>query len=332
MAVPEPYDVHGLWARVKPLSGWPDTNEDTVNSLAVAWRDASPALTPAVKVEPDDIRHAWRDGPGGLYATRVGDNAKRTEIAQLSCRQLHNHASEFARIVRQTKEDISKYVGTCADVYATVPERARDDFVGRVAKHVNKYLADGAGAVAALDSGVTAQRPSTEPFAEYDEIVRFILDEMVRNSNSTEVQRIRDAIERGAGLKTITGLYDWYNLVKTGGPYDHKGPIGDIITGDNWFTPIPGVPAEIRHDVWSNIHYGYVGRQAGIDDYILHTGANLADIKENGRTQPGDQAAIQIGIDLADRYGPGELTTARVTEAIMRDYDRLVATGMIRPL
>lgn len=39
---------------------WLYTDEDKVQALAVAWRVASLAFTP-VRVEPNDIRYAWRD-------------------------------------------------------------------------------------------------------------------------------------------------------------------------------------------------------------------------------------------------------------------------------
>lgn len=340
MVVPEPNDSHGLWARVKPLSGWPDTNEDTVNSLAGAWQGAAQAFTP-VKVEPGDIRQAWRDPAGATYSTQVGDTAKLTEIAQLSCRQLHNRVKAFTSIVSRTKQDIHTLVSNEAEQYGKLPTKgpSRAGFVKLVAAEVNRRLKDATTEVEGIDSRVTAQTPSPsqDPFAEFDGILTFITDEMTRNANSADVQHIRDLLkEKVNPFKSLKDKVEaalaWKDLVETGGPWDHKSKIRGEMTGGNQFTPIPGVPGEIRFDVWSNIHYGYVGTQAGFDSIALHTGANAADLWENGHTDPSDQAAVQIGIDLAHRYGPDALRPEHVSQIIMDNYDKLVRADGIRPL
>ena len=87
------------------------------------------------------------------------------------------------------------------------------------------------------------------------------------------------------------------------------------------------------YDIWSNIHYGYVGAAIGFDEAELINGAGLAQIGSdayrdmNGKKWPAmqnhpengpwpasaddipDHISIQLGIDLFARVIPGALTT-----------------------
>lgn len=69
-----------------------------------------------------------------------------------------------------------------------------------------------------------------------------------------------------------------------------------------FWTPVPGDPAPeiVRYDIWSNIHYGYVGRAHNIPENILRDGAALADL---GAPARGDRIAIDIGFDLWRTWG-----------------------------
>src|SRR3546814_10133074 len=62
-------------------------------------------------------------------------------------------------------------------------------------------------------------------------------------------------------------------------------------TAENQYTPIPGVPWEVRYDVWSNIHYGYVGTEIGMDDWVLRAGANGAEPLEHPDIAHSDRSA-----------------------------------------
>lgn len=65
------------------------------------------------------------------------------------------------------------------------------------------------------------------------------------------------------------------------------------IAGDNEY--------EWYYDIWSNIHYGYVGKGVGFTGFELITGQNMGGIA--GRTDPFDQETVQLGIDLWDLHG-----------------------------
>ena len=52
------------------------------------------------------------------------------------------------------------------------------------------------------------------------------------------------------------------------------------------------------YDVPGNIHFGYIGRMAGIRPWVLHKGADRA--QKGGVDDPKDTVAINIGINMAD--------------------------------
>jgi len=96
------------------------------------------------------------------------------------------------------------------------------------------------------------------------------------------------------------------------------------------FTPMP-TGDKVRYDIWSNIHYGYVGTDVGFSSDILDKGADLADLAGQDRTDPGDQIAVEIGIDLRRRYSPNQLSPSVIYDAVMGRYDDLRDAGIIRP-
>ena len=61
------------------------------------------------------------------------------------------------------------------------------------------------------------------------------------------------------------------------------------------------------YDVWSNIHYGYVGLSVGFDEKTLLGGADLAQVidssGENAEDTGDDKTSIKIGFALYYKYG-----------------------------
>jgi hypothetical protein len=183
----------------------------------------------------------------------------------------------------------------------------------------------------------------TQPLAQVDEvspIAAYILKEMASNAGG------RDALQM-LGLNTIahadcgdeTPLWKqlldgpalhvcayttrsarsfayarWAMQVRQNGPWDHKPHIGKKFPAQR--------PYHHRYhgrtyyyDIWSNIHYGYVGRACGFTRGELLDGAGLEQIgstllrggwptEERGVEgmrrfdDPSDRHSIQIGIDL----------------------------------
>lgn len=122
---------------------------------------------------------------------------------------------------------------------------------------------------------------------------------------------------------------DWFLKVRTNGEWDHKQRILDLQDRAH-FTEIPGTTAELSYEAWSNIHYGYVGNDVNFSSFVLHAGANIADQVSHGEVDPGDQAAIQIGINFREKYGPEELRPEHLHQAILENYEELRDAGKIR--
>lgn len=181
----------------------------------------------------------------------------------------------------------------------------------------------------------TYQKMSVQPgppgTGEYNGIQQFMFDEMVNNSGSFAVAELQGL--NALGLPGKAPAYaTWAALVRPNGVWDHKQRILDRTAGDNKFTPLPGGNGNIRYDAWSNIHYGYVGVQAGFSPAELRGGADLADVfGSNGKPDPGDDVAVRIGIELRQQYGPGELRPEYIDQAIERHRAELEQTGMISP-
>jgi hypothetical protein len=90
---------------------------------------------------------------------------------------------------------------------------------------------------------------------------------------------------------------------------------------DSLYIDVPGTDQRMYYDVWSNIHYGYVGREAGFTGQELQDGGKVPILA--GETTEADIITVQIGIDLYDSYTPEELTPGIVHNAITARWDAL---------
>lgn len=88
------------------------------------------------------------------------------------------------------------------------------------------------------------------------------------------------------------------------------------------------------YDIWSNIHYGFIGIHAGFLPETLTAGASVAQYLQDRKSKNGtqyhpengafynrfddisDQISIQIGIKLAQEKTPQELTVSDLTNRI----------------
>lgn len=131
-------------------------------------------------------------------------------------------------------------------------------------------------------------------------------------------------------------LISWGLNVRQNGIWDHKPLIAARFHPRN-----PGGPQHWHqynttlyyYDVWSNIHYGFVGKAAGFSDAVLLDGAGLEQIGSTllrlSRPQrdstvsglrawddPHDRAGIEMGIRLY-QTNPGNLTTPILLNTII---------------
>jgi hypothetical protein len=169
-------------------------------------------------------------------------------------------------------------------------------------------------------------------------------NEMIVNAQSTEVTEIRDMLTgaradrifpvigepgdraaRGGMVigDTLQAALRWRDLVRSHAKWDHKPKLRQMLhLGSNLHFAIQGdTTHEYYYDIWSNIHFGYVGRAAGFSGSMLQWGAARGGAA--GRNDPVDVETVQIGIDLWDRYGT-KLTQQQLNLEILQRKQRLL--------
>lgn len=140
-------------------------------------------------------------------------------------------------------------------------------------------------------------------------------------------------------------MLDWKNMVGTGKPWDHKAAIRKAF-GDWADDGASGL--RYRFDIWSNVHYGFVGRFIGFSAWLLKAGAGYAQVAAGTVTEgywsrrfetlgdgdfmaafddPLDQAALMVGVDLWDNNR--KATTVAQFVAMMRARAGSLATEAI---
>jgi RHS repeat-associated protein len=155
-------------------------------------------------------------------------------------------------------------------------------------------------------------------YRRYDRVLSWMTEQMRSNGRQYEGFLDRVPPDGGifAGVGWVTSVTLWFFLkVGPGGEWDHKKQLsrlvgvdprfhqGDLLPSgrrvNGFYTPIRGDPIDERlyYDVWSNIHYGYVGRAIGFGRRFLLEGQNnpLA-----GQSGPADDLSVRIGMDLWD--------------------------------
>lgn len=127
---------------------------------------------------------------------------------------------------------------------------------------------------------------------------------------------------------TAAAMALWAERVGQGRPWDHKVIIAQQF-GGVWHKQ---GEVDYFYDIWSNIHYGYVGRAGGLSESVLLDGAGLEQIASDSirkvqkwakRKGPhrsadieglrawddiGDRVAISIGVKLHKLHPNGGIT------------------------
>jgi hypothetical protein len=86
--------------------------------------------------------------------------------------------------------------------------------------------------------------------------------------------------------------------------------------GNGYYFPVREDPRhEYFYDIWSNIHYGYVGIAAGFDADTLQW-AHASRLPFTGGHDPADTVSVQAGIDLWKTRGIA-LTKNQLHEEIL---------------
>ncbi len=199
-------------------------------------------------------------------------------------------------------------------------------------------------------------------------VAEYIVQEIKTNVKSLAVKQMQILLNPPWYLKMlpsalisnrISALAIWTYQVRQDGPWDHKPIIRnkfEAIAVER-LTKEQNLSKTFYHkykrhdyflDIWSNIHYGYVGAAAGLSNFELLDGAGLEQIgsdeiaiakgnmkrREAGPksgaekwTNPRDfddipdRASIQLGIDLFKKYGltAKGLTAQSVLDALEKN-------------
>jgi len=118
----------------------------------------------------------------------------------------------------------------------------------------------------------------------------FICDEIKRNVKSDSVRELR---KLNGGMNSKRGIIDitqqkkkaylkFAGFVNYGGDWDHKSDILELQDRQHWACD-HRMKRKFRYDIWSNIHYGFIGRYAGFTEFELTSGAGVAQVMGNWR-------------------------------------------------
>lgn len=136
---------------------------------------------------------------------------------------------------------------------------------------------------------------------------------------------------------TAAAMALWAERVGQNRPWDHKVTIGQQFGGP-WQKQ---GQVDYFYDIWSNIHYGYVGRVGGLSEGVLLDGAGLEQIasdsirkvqKWDERKGPhrsadiegmrawddiGDRVSISIGVKLYKQHPNGGITAKMLMDEVL---------------
>lgn len=154
MAVAEPTTAYGLWPQVKARSGWPESNEDMLTTLATDWKSGSDTFAAAAEHPLGALNAAWGDPAGADMATRASQTLDTTLDSANRMSRLSGITMGFAGHVAEKKTGIRDLIETNVAPYAMtamlpagVAQAAQESFVSTLAGHVNQMMSSAAAAV-----------------------------------------------------------------------------------------------------------------------------------------------------------------------------------------
>ncbi|CAM5385528.1 hypothetical protein GCM10010343_46140 [Streptomyces avidinii] len=217
--------------------------------------------------------------------------------------------------------------------------RAVDELDKAVKQALEAVVVDGNildGTIGGFNASATPVIPPTgsaRSEQKFTDAEKWIFDEMKRNAKSDTVGQMRSLLNkpewyefgRNYGSDINAALTMWGVKVAPGQDWDHKPQLQeryDLQTLDDYYFKQPGTNREVFYDIYSNVHYGYVGRAAGIDADTLIKGASLGETLLTGDDDQGDQITMRIGIDLYDKYGDN-LTEEQLRQGINDAMDQM---------
>jgi DDE superfamily endonuclease/Bacterial toxin 44 len=126
---------------------------------------------------------------------------------------------------------------------------------------------------------------------------------------------------KGERLYVCPKICPWDHKPKIANQYSMgRRPAWNPVRPKDFYTAIPGTKKQVYYDIWSNIHYGFVGRAAGFSRDALIKGSHspLA-----GKTDEGDDFTVDLGVDLYEKYGSGGMTGENLDQAVRGNLDTM---------
>jgi len=222
-----------------------------------------------------------------------------------------------------------------------------------------------AGSISPIKTSLAEKKPQPVICKDPDlmeQVARFIAGEMNRNITHPSVVKMKkltsfDATEEHAKFRklpwyarllppdfqammvgnTAAAMALWVERVGQNRPWDHKVAIAQRF-GRVWHKQ---GEVDYYYDIWSNIHYGYVGRAGGLSESVLLDGAGLEQIASDSirKVQDwdeqdgprryadidgmrawvdiGDHVSISIGIKLYTQHPNGGITAKVLMEEVL---------------
>jgi hypothetical protein len=137
--------------------------------------------------------------------------------------------------------------------------------------------------------------------------------------NQGYVDQVIAVFQQPGSLPAAMGVVLGHGVYEAGfahtvaeGVYDYERGMIDDRELPNYYLVDPDDPGlSLYYDIWSNIHYGYVGASAGYPGMMLMEGQ-----KREGTSDAIDDLTVSIGFELAEKYPPGTLTPQALQQAI----------------
>ncbi|WP_405021051.1 polymorphic toxin type 44 domain-containing protein [Kitasatospora sp. NBC_00070] len=220
--------------------------------------------------------------------------------------------------VQQVEQRLAEILGKADRLDAAADQALRQDLNSAADRGFN------ADSYTKLDQ---VRNPSEQ---NYQNAGDFIFDEMKTNIESPDFKSIRDLYNTDdsfIGILTtptdkLAALAKWALKVGPGQDWDHKPKLQDRLDlkqPDDFYFQVPGTEDKVFYDIYSNIHYGYVGTAAGFGPDTLIKGATVPIPVLVGKSDPGDVLTMQAGIDLWKQYGKDltkEQLDAKIREVV----------------
>jgi hypothetical protein len=164
-------------------------------------------------------------------------------------------------------------------------------------------------------------------------VADYMATEMVTNAAGPECASIAAKWNSWNPISKVQALIEFADMVGYGKPWDHKKFINDNY--GSWQADDAG-GVEWYFDIWSNVHYGFVGRACGFSNSVLLNAAGIAQALGSqipdgywsrrletlgdadvfrALDDPSDQAASRLGYAMGSPTGASLLRTMRSNQA-----------------